>query len=82
VAGLHRHGPPLKVRHLMGMGRLQSVVAVAVAAAVLPLPSLLQQRWIERHYLRVFWGSDAVALFENAWNVNELLPTAAAHSNG
>lgn len=55
-----------KARRLMGMGPVKSAAAAASTTAFLPLAWLLQQPPIERHYLRLLWGSDAAVLFENA----------------
>ncbi|MEU9063629.1 oxygenase MpaB family protein [Streptomyces sp. NPDC048430] len=57
---------PAKTRKSIGVGAVESKVAVLTAKLVLPLVWLLQKPPFERYILRRMWGPDAMHLIESA----------------
>ena len=71
---------PAKARQALGLSPEEDKRAVKAARRALPLMWLLQQRPIERHYMRVMWGPDGVRLFDSARRLHKRVLKERRHA--
>lgn len=55
-----------RTRRSMGFGRWQEIAILAARWLLLPMIWLVQQRPVERYFMRLMWGPDAVVLIDAA----------------
>jgi hypothetical protein len=69
-----------KTRRSMGLSKRKERMAVASTKVLLPLIWLVQQPPIERHFMRLMWGPDAVKLITSARKLHaEALKSGSGH---
>jgi len=73
---------PSKLRESMGMTPKESAKAVRSAKHFLPIARFLQWGPVQRHYMRIMWGSDGVMLIESARKLHEQAKVDRASTAG